>query len=232
MKNSKHKKTSGKTNKRVLSQTVKEAILLFSFSISLYVYLTLTTYDRNDKSWINSSSGELQNLGGLFGSYLSETLYFIFGQASFLIPLLLIFAAFLIYHKQDTNDNNNLSRYFGFFIFLFSSCALLSIHFANNNLEAGSGGFIGDLSGSLLIKNLGLVGSTILLVFIFLISLSLWLKLQWIKIFELVGGYIIIFSLNSIKFLRSIPLKVFSNKEVHTEKRDLEFKRKLEKLKK
>ena len=232
MKNSKHKKTSGKTNKRVLSQTVKEAILLFSFSISLYVYLTLTTYDRNDKSWINSSSGELQNLGGLFGSYLSETLYFIFGQASFLIPLLLIFAAFLIYHKQDTNDNNNLSRYFGFFIFLFSSCALLSIHFANSNLEAGSGGFIGDLSGSLLIKNLGLVGSTILLIFIFLISLSLWLKLQWIKIFELVGGYIIIFSLNSIKFLRSIPLKIFSNKEVYTEKRDLEFKRKLEKLKK
>ena len=119
-----------------------------------------------------------------------------------------------------------------FSFFLFSSCALLSIHFANNNLEAGSGGFIGDLSGSLLIKNLGLVGSTILLVFIFLISLSLWLKLQWIKIFELVGGYIIIFSLNSIKFLRSIPLKVFSNKEVHTEKRDLEFQKEIRKAEK
>ena len=79
----------------------------------------------------NSSSGELQNLGGLFGSYLSETLYFIFGQASFLIPLLLIFAAFLIYHKQDTNDNNNLSRYFGFFIFLFS----FSLIFSQKNCE-------------------------------------------------------------------------------------------------
>ena len=91
MKKSKQKKPNSSIKKKFISQSLREAILLFSLSISSYIYLTLTTYSKNDKSWINSSSDEVQNLGGLFGSYLSETLYFLFGQIAFLTPLLLIF---------------------------------------------------------------------------------------------------------------------------------------------
>ena len=233
MKTSKHKKTSGKSNKKVLSQTLKEAILLLSFSISSYIYLTLTTYHKDDKSWINSSSEELKNLGGVFGSYLSETLYFIFGLASFLVPLLLIFIAIMVYNKHNPNDDdNNTTRYFGFFLFLFSSCSLLSIHTVDKKLEAGSGGFIGDFSGSILITNLGLVGSTILLAFFFIIGMSIWLKLKWIEIFELVGGFTLLVVNNIFKFIKNIPLLILSEKDKDLEKKDLEFKRKLEKLKK
>ena len=233
MKISKHKKTSGKSNKRILSQTIKEAILLLSFSISSYIYLTLTTYDKDDKSWINSSAGELQNLGGIFGSYLSETLYFIFGLASFLVPLLLIFIAVMIYNNHNPNDDNsNKIRYFGFFLFLFSSCSLLSIHTANKKLEAGSGGFIGDFSGSILIINLGLVGSTLLLVFLFIIGLSIWLKLKWINIFESTGGAALLFLSKIFNFVKNIPSLIFPEKNIDLEKKDIEFKRKLEKLKK
>ena len=233
MKISKHKKTSGKSNKRILSQTIKEAILLLSFSISSYIYLTLTTYDKDDKSWINSSAGELQNLGGIFGSYLSETLYFIFGLASFLVPLLLIFIAVMIYNNHNPNDDNsNKIRYFGFFLFLFSSCSLLSIHTANKKLEAGSGGFIGDFSGSILIINLGLVGSTLLLVFLFIIGLSIWLKLKWIDIFESTGGTALLFLSKIFNFVKNIPSLILSEKNIDLEKKDIEFKKKLEKLKK
>ena len=233
MKISKHKKTSGKSNKRILSQTIKEAILLLSFSISSYIYLTLTTYDKDDKSWINSSAGELHNLGGIFGSYLSETLYFVFGLASFLVPLLLIFIAVMIYNNNNPNDDSsNKIRYFGFFLFLFSSCSLLSIHTANKKLEAGSGGFIGDFSGSMLIINLGLVGSTLLLVFLFIIGLSIWLKLKWIDIFESTGGAALLFISKIFNFVKNAPSLIFSEKNIDIEKKDIEFKRKLEKLKK
>jgi len=233
LKTSKHKKTSGKSNKRILSQTIKEAILLLSFSISSYIYLTLTTYNKDDKSWINSSAGELQNLGGIFGSYLSETLYFVFGLASFLVPLLLIFIAVMIYNSHNPNDDNsNKIRYFGFFLFLFSSCSLLSIHTANKKLEAGSGGFIGDFSGSMLIINLGLVGSTLLLVFLFIIGLSIWLKLKWIDIFESTGGAALLFISKIFNFVKNAPSLIFSEKNIDIEKKDIEFKRKLEKLKK
>ena len=56
MKNSNKKKSNNLPTKKFLSQPLREAILLFLFSVTSYIYLTLTTYHENDKSWMNSSS--------------------------------------------------------------------------------------------------------------------------------------------------------------------------------
>ena len=121
LKNKTNKIASNSPNKKVISQTFREAILLLSFSVSSFIYLTLTTYQKNDSSWIKSSSTEIQNLGGLFGSYLSETLYFVFGQAAFLIPLIIIFLAIIIYKKDNLNGlwlekhENGATTFVGYF---------------------------------------------------------------------------------------------------------------------
>ena len=168
MKKSKQKKPNSSIKKKFISQSLREAILLFSLSISSYIYLTLTTYSKNDKSWINSSSDEVQNLGGLFGSYLSETLYFLFGQIAFLTPLLLIFVSILIYNRpRNDEDKKELIRYFGYFFVLISLCALFSIHYLYNNFEVGAGGILGDFIASVLVTNFNIVGSTIILVTFF-----------------------------------------------------------------
>ena len=233
MRNNKQIKPSRTPNKKFLSQTLREAVLLFSFSISSYIYLTLTTYHKDDRSWIKSSSEELQNLGGLFGSYISETLYFIFGLGAFLIPLLLIFISVLIYNKnRNEEESSNFSRYTGYLILLLSSCALLSIHFLNKALEAGSGGLLGDFIASILINNLSIFGATILLMPFFIIGLTLWLKLSWVKIFEIIGGYTISFFKISLNFFKKIPSYILKDKLTDDLKKDIEFKKKLEKLKK
>ena len=164
MKNSNKKKSNNLPKKKILSQPIREAILLLLFSATSYVYLTLTTYNENDKSWINSSSADVENLGGLFGSHVSETLYFLFGKAAFLIPLLLIYIAVITYNRAKEQDEESaLIRYLGYVFFIISTCALLSIH-SINNLEVGAGGITGDIIASLLIDKLNIVGSTIILI--------------------------------------------------------------------
>ena len=112
------KKTNKASGRKFISQAAKEAVLLLSFSISLYIYLTLTTYNFEDSSWINTSSAEIKNLGGLFGSYLSETLYFLFGLGAFLIPLIIIFASLIFYSKDRNSDESNIFlRYVGYLFF-------------------------------------------------------------------------------------------------------------------
>ena len=227
------KKSNKTPGKKFISQAVREAILLFSFSISLYIYLTLTTYNSEDSSWINSSSLEIKNLGGLFGSYLSETLYFIFGIAAFLIPLIIIFASVLFFNKvRDPDDSNIFLRYIGYIFFLLTACALLSIHNVSSTLNAGPGGLLGDFAASILVNNFNVVGSTILLVTFFVIGTTLWLKLSWIYILEILGDYgfktrDIIFG-----FLKNLPSYVLKDKDAINLKKDIEFKKKLEKLKK
>ena len=234
MKNKTNKTASNPPNKKAISQPIREAILLLSFSVSSFIYLTLTTYQKNDSSWIKSSSTEIQNLGGLFGSYLSETLYFIFGQAAFLIPLIIIFLAIIVYKKDNLNDNKegNTSRFAGYFIFLAAFCALLSIHYASNNLEVGAGGIVGNSIATFSVKNFGTYGSTLVLVSLFAIGLTMWLKFSWVLIFEKTGGIFIYVAQKLYNFILDIPSLISRDKELKDLKKDIAFKKKLEKLKK
>tara|TARA_A100000164_G_C21922773_1_gene781515 strand:+ start:360 stop:2570 length:2211 start_codon:yes stop_codon:yes gene_type:complete len=233
LKKSKQKKPNSSIKKKFISQSLREAILLFSLSISSYIYLTLTTYSKNDKSWINSSSDEVQNLGGLFGSYLSETLYFLFGQIAFLTPLLLIFVSILIYNRpRNDEDKKELIRYFGYFFVLISLCALFSIHYLYNNFEVGAGGILGDFIASVLVTNFNIVGSTIILVTFFIVGITLWLKFSWVQIFEILGKYSLVILNSTLNFLKNIPSLFLKDSKAIDEQRDIDFKKKLEKLKK
>ena len=233
MKNSKKKKSNKLSTKKILSQPIREAILLFLFSASSYIYLTLTTYHKSDKSWMNSSSSEVQNLGGLFGSHLSETLYFFFGKVAFLIPLLLIFVAIIIYTRvKDLKSESDTPRYLGFIFFIISLCALLSIHYENSNLEVGTGGLVGDVTASLFVDIFNIIGSTIILITSLIIGLTFWLKFSWINIFEVIGKYSIGFISKIFITLRKGIALIFDDKSKRDLQKDLEFKKKLEKLNK
>ena len=206
MKNSNKKKSNNLPKKKILSQPIREAILLLLFSATSYVYLTLTTYNENDKSWINSSSADVENLGGLFGSHVSETLYFLFGKAAFLIPLLLIYIAVITYNRaKELDDESALIRYLGYVFFIISTCALLSIH-SINNLEVGAGGITGDIIASLLVDKLNIVGSTIILITFSIVGMTFWLKFSWVNIFEIIGKYTILIISNVLNVLKKSHL--------------------------
>jgi S-DNA-T family DNA segregation ATPase FtsK/SpoIIIE len=57
---------------------------------SLYLLLSLFTYNRTDKSFFTYNIHPVKNSGGIVGSYLSDIIFSLFGLSGFLIPLFLI----------------------------------------------------------------------------------------------------------------------------------------------
>jgi S-DNA-T family DNA segregation ATPase FtsK/SpoIIIE len=142
----------------------------------------------------------------------------------------------MLFYNKGRNDekHNNYLRYMGYVLFLLGSCALLSIHSLPlvQNLEAGPGGLLGDFIATVLTLSFGVIGATMLLVTFFISGLTLWLKLEWIYIVEIIGGYGI--KLKDILFscLKKSFLYLFKDKNTIDLSKDIEFKKKLKKLEK
>ncbi len=69
------------------SDIFKSALLI---AFALYLSVSLFTYDLLDPSFFTYAKSKPSNYGGIIGSYLSDIFFSLFGIATFLIPLLLI----------------------------------------------------------------------------------------------------------------------------------------------
>jgi S-DNA-T family DNA segregation ATPase FtsK/SpoIIIE len=93
------------------------------------------------------------------------------------------------------------------------------------------GGLIGDLVASLLVENFNIIGSTIILVTSFIIGITIWLKLSWVKIFEVIGKYFLLLLNKIFQYIKKLPSLMFRDKDSIDFQKDIDFKKKLEKLK-
>ena len=88
---------------------LKEKIFLFIkylygslfLCISIFIILSLTTFDISDNSFLVSSSNTMSNLMGLVGSYTASFLVYTFGDLSYLFSLfLLIYGIRVLLNKK------------------------------------------------------------------------------------------------------------------------------------
>tara|TARA_Y100001970_G_scaffold219585_1_gene269478 strand:- start:1579 stop:3591 length:2013 start_codon:yes stop_codon:yes gene_type:complete len=75
---------------------------------------------------------------------------------------------------------------------LISSSTLFSIHIGLEKLSEGSGGITGLLIASWFIENLGLTGSTVILVALILSFLPLMVGFSWLKVADFLGTHLIV----------------------------------------
>ena len=149
-----------------------------------------------------------------------------------MIPLLLVFIAIVTYNKvKEITHESRTVRYFVYIFFIVSLCSLLSIH-SINDLESGSGGLIGDVTASMLVDNFNIIGSTIILITFLIIGITFWLKLSWVYIFEITGKYTIEIVSNIFSIMKKIPTTFLKDEDAKNLEKDIDFKRKLEKLNK
>jgi len=170
-----------------------DILAVLFFAASVLVFIGLFTYDRHDLG-INSAPGnaDVRNWIGVIGARCAWGLFFVFGAAAYLLPVVLFFLSlghllsFLHYLRRQWVWTT---------VLLFACMGLLDLHGSHlsdlrQNLNVPSaGGFIGQLMNDYVFRHFGRAGATLIYLTVYVVSLlyltnfrlGLWLKEQWEK---------------------------------------------------
>ena len=166
---------------------VKDISVLFLLLVGIIFLISLWTYNPSDqKEFDTVSSGNFTNSIGLIGAYLSFISYWLLGITAWLIliPCFLIPIKYLFTERTEKTEfklKKIIVLSIGFILTSFSLSTLISIHLNpyNNFYPESSSGFIGLSIKNFLIPYLATIGSTIVTIFLFLVSFTLAINLSW-----------------------------------------------------
>ncbi len=179
-----------------INRGVREGLLLIFIALGVYLYISLLTYDHQDPGWTNSglAGGQaLQNRGGLVGAWFADVLLLLFGYMAYLLPLMLIYAGWLLYRgfpsESGFNTRLHAMRWVGFLLTLFSGTGLATLHFHVEpmTLPQDSAGGVFGLAVMDMLSVFGLLGMTLFLLTLFLTGITLFTSLSWIWVMDQVG---------------------------------------------
>ena len=182
-------------------QRLMEVGLILVGTISLYILITLFTFDPADPSWSKTGNYELiKNAGGAFGAWSADVLLFTFGWLAFFIPIAVSVIGWLLFrrfHNLIEIDYFALGlRLIGIVFFIIGAASLSSINF-DDIYYFSSGGIIGDVISDLLYPVFGFAGATLLLLVMVLGGFTLMTGVSWMTVIDGIGKY----SLNTLVFL-------------------------------
>ncbi|MDP3791167.1 MAG: DNA translocase FtsK [Candidatus Omnitrophota bacterium] len=148
-----------------------QAIILFA--IALLVFISFVTFDFSDVSLFTSKVNHpIKNFAGLFGAYLGAVMFFIMGLSAYVIPILII--SWAIARFSGIMPQKLYFKIFGTFFLILASSALFSIcGGAENSMRFRLGGIVGLGFSDFLLKYLGFVGSILVIIVLFLLSVLL-----------------------------------------------------------
>ncbi len=139
---------------------------------SLYALISLVSYSAKDPSWASAAAPgqKIQNYGGNVGAFLAEALLQFFGLAAFLLPFVIgtvgVKALLPAGHKRFLTKLGA-----GLFLLLLLSAlfTLLFQRFSWRGADLQSGGLLGDVISTLLIRFFSPAGSILLLLALLLL---------------------------------------------------------------
>ncbi len=154
------------TNSR-FANLKKETIGFLYIVISVLFLLSIYSHDPNDPSFLNSGlASTVNNYIGIFGAYISFIFFSLFGQISFILPLILLYIIYINLNSPETKriDSVSIMRLGLLVLIIISSCILMSFYgtyTVQHELNANSyyGGTLGSLFANHLSSYIGLSGS-------------------------------------------------------------------------
>ncbi|MEZ8757344.1 DNA translocase FtsK 4TM domain-containing protein [Vibrio splendidus] len=188
------------------SQRLKECSLIMGVLFSILLAVALLTFSPADPSWSQTAwGGDIQNAGGYLGAWLADTLFFVFGSLAYPLPILVTVAAWVLFRKRNEDEQIDFmlwgTRLLGLTILILTSCGLADINF-DDIWYFSSGGVVGDVLTSLALPTLNVLGSTLVLLFLWGAGLTLLTGISWLSIVEWLGECAIKFFTSAVNKAR------------------------------
>jgi len=175
---------------------LREATMLVLMALALFLFTALVTYDSADPGWSYTGDREaVHNAAGIVGAWFADVLYNLFGYLSYLFPVIIAYSGWLVLRSNHIEVDKDIDyhemgiRWAGFFVTVAMGCALTSMHFATTNgaLPLDGGGILGRWLGDAMAGSLGLLGSTLILLALFLAGITLFSGLSWFRVIDTIG---------------------------------------------
>ena len=177
---------------------INDALWLFGLVITIYLAISLASFSMDDPAWSRSvpKSSDVANLGGLFGAYLSDVGYYLFGLSFWwwiAASCVFLYKNFRPMKKQENHKPYN-HGVAALALFLLLVCSPIIEHFLFDNalsesLPVGAGGLVGLLAGSGLAWLLGKSGSLLIMLVMLLLSISLLAQVSWLEVMAKSGSH-------------------------------------------
>jgi len=179
-------------SKRLLA----EGALIGWIALCSILLLALLSYSADDPGWSHTGSrAEINNAVGLAGAWVADIFFALFGVMAYLFPALLAVRAIqilrtYIIRAADAFDSVTFTlRVIGFILVMISATSLANIQYAevHNNYPFGVGGILGNKIGDATMAMFSYVGSTLILLALFLFGLTVFVDISWIALIDRLG---------------------------------------------
>ncbi len=195
-----------------IRNTLLNFFSFFLIAFSLYIFISLVSYDASDSGFFNKNSNDLiNNLGGPLGALISDLMFTLIGFGSYLV--LLIGSVWAIQSLFIDDKYNSalkvLVRLASSFFIILSFCAVGAFYVTEN-----FGGFIGINVLTFLSSLIGYIGTLIFLIVLTIPAMSFSFNFSWLKTIDVLGNLIVNISkisLNLIKNIFAFLLKFFNS---------------------
>jgi S-DNA-T family DNA segregation ATPase FtsK/SpoIIIE len=185
-------KREGSSQAALVARGLRESALWVFGALAVILFVALASYDPADPAFSSTGQqGPVVNLIGPFGAWLADLFFVLFGGPAYLFPLMLAFAGWSVYRDRGSHepvDRRSLGlRGAGFVLALAASCGLATLHFSGGSLPNTAGGLLGSLVGDGLASALSFLGATLLLLAVWLGSVSLFTGVSWVSVMDRIG---------------------------------------------
>jgi len=191
--------TSEQKSGEIIQRLSREGLLIGLVVLVIYFVISLASYSPTDPGWSKTGSGtEVLNLAGRSGAWVADIFYNLFGRLSFLIPLIIGYLAAVQF--RDRNKAFEVDwlvlglRVIGFLLVISAGCGLAALQFydLHSLLPANTGGMLGEVIAKSTDNAFSDIGSTIILLAIFLFGMTIFTDLSWFKLMDSLGHHAMI----------------------------------------
>jgi len=180
---------------------MREGLLIGLVAICLYLSMALLSFNPEDPGYsYTGTDGNVANMVGRSGAWVSDVLLFLFGYLAYIFPLMLAYHSFLLFRERKSASLISWPifgfRALGFLFTVSAGAGIATLHFytAGTALREGSGGVLGSQIADLLVASFSYVGATLILLASFLFGLTAFIDISWLAVMDATGARLLQFA--------------------------------------